>query len=119
MMNYLFVFIGGGAGSLLRFFIGQIVFRSGSSLPWGTFISNLIACFIFAIVVFMYHQKQNIPPALNTLLLVGFCGGLSTFSAFSFETFQLLRANLLIYALLNIVLSIGLCLSLFYILNRR
>src|SRR6478672_5446411 len=110
-MNFLLVFAGGGLGCMLRYSIGLFFQRTTTSLPLVTFISNVTACLIFALVLYSIKDKSVVSSNLRLLLLTGFCGGLSTFSTFGFETFLLLKQQMHLYAVLNIVLSVGLCIS--------
>lgn len=116
-MNFALVFFGGGIGSLVRYLIGLGFQKTNTTLPWATFFSNVSACIIFATVAWFISTKENASPALRLLLLTGFCGGLSTFSSFGYETFLLLKESLYLYAFLNSLISCSLCILIFYLFN--
>lgn len=106
-MNWLLVFIGGGVGSVARFGIGKLVqFLFQASFPLGTFISNLLACLIIGLVL-MLAQKGARTEWIESLVIAGFCGGLSTFSTFSNENIQMIQSGDHWMALLNIVFSVA------------
>jgi fluoride exporter len=102
MMSYLYVFVGGGLGSTLRFWISQ---KYNQELwPIGTFIANIMACIIlgFAIQKIQAHDNHWI----KWMIVSGFCGGLSTFSSLIFEMFQYINHGKLVYALGYLIISI-------------
>ena len=106
-MTYLWVFIGGGLGSVARFGVSRLtaLFYSGS-FPLGTFVSNILASVLLAVLIITVLPKQDEAIWLQPLLLIGFCGGFSTFSTFSNETVELLQTGNSWIALLNIAISV-------------
>ena len=109
MKQVLLVFIGGGLGSAFRYLISNIPFLYISKLPFQTSISNIVGCLIFGLIMgwAIKNDQMNSPQTL--LLATGFCGGLTTFSAFAFENIELLKSgdfyNFLLYTLISITVS--------------
>jgi CrcB protein len=98
------IFVGGGIGSLLRFIIGIPFKQWNISLPIGTLIANLTAAVIIGIT-FTFASKTNLSPRTIFFLTTGLCGGLSTFSTFSWETLQLFQQQQFGWAIANILIS--------------
>jgi CrcB protein len=114
------VFLGGGLGSLARLGIAELVRKYATlSFPLATFVSNLLSCIILALAIGFFAERFTEQPAFRFLIITGFCGGFSTFSAFSFETTELLRAGNTGIALLNIILSLGVCFALMFFLLKK
>lgn len=88
-MTYVWVFVGGGLGSLCRYGFGQWL-NKGGNYPWGTLVANGLACIILGVLV-GWVSKNNLSTEARLLLMTGFCGGFSTFSTFSNELVQMLR----------------------------
>ncbi|MDH3649908.1 MAG: fluoride efflux transporter CrcB [Saprospiraceae bacterium] len=109
-MSWIFVFVGGGLGSLCRYLIARLLFRYHLDFPLATLIANGISCIILG--AFMaWSLKTATHSDWKVFWMAGFCGGFSTFSTFSGETFQLIQSGQSIYALANVVLSILVCLG--------
>ena len=108
-MNYLFVFIGGGIGSIFRYGIAALMKNYTFTFPYATLLANVISCFILGILVGL-SLKGGLQENYKLLFISGFCGGFSTFSTFSYETYFLLQSGAVSYAFLNIFISLLVCL---------
>ncbi|GAB4015634.1 fluoride efflux transporter CrcB [Spirosoma koreense] len=105
------VFVGGGAGSLLRYLAGRWIPTTllGPPFPNAILLVNVVASFTLGAVV-GWTISRTAGDEARLLIGVGFCGGLSTFSSFSYDTVLLLQNGRPTTALLNIFLNIMLCL---------
>lgn len=107
-MTYIWIFIGGGAGSVLRYLIskGTQAYFQGN-FPLGTFLSNMLACLLLALLIVFVLPRNSDSQWIQPLLVIGFCGGFSTFSTFSNETVQLLQSGNAAIAVSNILISVA------------
>ncbi len=104
-MSYLIVFVGAGIGGVLRLLMSSAVQRAFNDwiFPIGTFSVNMLGCFIIGLLAQLMESKGFFHSDTRLFLFVGVIGGYTTFSSFSFETFQLLREGALVYAVGNAV----------------
>lgn len=120
MNIWLAVFLGGGLGSMARFGITRLFLWSDlrASFPWATLVSNLVSTAVLALLVLRWQHHFHERDALKAFMAVGFCGGFSTFSTFSYENFLLLREGLVTEAAVNAMGSALLGVVLFYLIAR-
>ena len=116
-----FLALGGALGAIARFYISGLlpVYRD---FPVGTLLVNSIASFILGYLYGLLFWGINVTPEWRLFLGTGFCGALSTFSTFSYETFSLLREREYLLAGLNVLANVFVTLSLIFagfILARR
>ncbi len=101
----------GALGCVTRYFLsGWVYGLLGRSFPYGTFAVNIVGAFIIGLIMEMGMRSTLIPANLRTGLTVGFLGGLTTFSTFSYETFRLLEDGEFLIASTNVLLSVLTCL---------
>ena len=126
--SLLAIFVGGGLGSVARALvgngIGKLASISGSSIagslagPIGVLAANILATLTLALVMFSSFNKLSSSGADSVwlpLLAVGFCGGFSTFSTFSFDTIKLIQEGNMMWAILNVIVSILSCLAVVWV----
>jgi CrcB protein len=122
MKEVLLVFIGGGAGSALRYIIGKNLNPITTGFPWGTFAVNLIGSLIIGFVFGWILQKSKLSNDTLLLIVAGFCGGFTTFSAFAFESLNFLKIGNIIlfltYVLSSIIVGL-LCVWFGYLLMKN
>jgi len=107
-MRTALVAFGGLVGSVARFWLSGAVQRvNGSDFPIGTLAVNLLGSFVIGVVMALSLERGTLGPALRLFLTVGFCGGFTTMSTFSYETMALLRDGQMEFALGNMAASVG------------
>ncbi len=100
------VFIGGGTGSVLRWFLGMKLNPLHHAIPIGTLTANLAGAFIIGMGLAWFNRMTHIDPLWKLLCTTGFCGGLTTFSTFSAEVVFLLQDGRAGWALLNVAVNL-------------
>lgn len=112
MIQALLVAVGGAIGSLLRYYVGQWALRlMGPAFPWGTLAVNVVGCFVIGVFAELIARKFNASVELRLLLITGFLGGFTTFSAFSLDAISLFERGEAIAGGVYIVASVGLSMA--------
>ena len=110
-MNLLLVAFGGAAGSVLRYLVGVWTLRAfGPNFPWGTITVNIIGSFVIGLLVEIVARRFNASAELRLLLVTGFLGGFTTFSAFSLDFMLLFERGQMMAAVGYLMASVLLAL---------
>lgn len=111
MLNLIAIFLGGGIGAVSRFLISLNLTKIYNvNLPIATFLVNIIGSFAIGFLYILFMGKTDLTPALKFALTVGFCGGLTTFSTFSLELFEMISHQQFMQAAIYALLSVLVCL---------
>ncbi len=93
MKHLLLVFLGGGLGSSLRFWIGTYLNSDKTGIPYGTFLANILGSLFIGIILGLALKNNTLSQNTILFLATGFCGGFTTFSAFAYENHVFLRSG--------------------------
>ena len=107
LKNILLVLAGSAAGGSVRYITSLMIqSKNTTQFPLGTFLINLIGCFIIGMIYAIASRNASTGSDIKLLLATGFCGGFTTFSAFAFENLELFKSGQYPTALLYIILSV-------------
>jgi len=112
LQKYLLIAIGGGLGSIARYWVGSTISgRMGTRFPYGTFVINITACIIIGFALTYLGKRTGMDPAWRFLIAVGFIGAYSTFSTCEWETLSTLRSGAFalasLYAVGSLILGLA------------
>ena len=106
LLKYVMVGIGGGLGSILRFWLGSYIgSKLGTRFPYGTLVINVTGSFLIGLVYALLIAKTTWSPNWRYLIPIGFIGGYTTFSSFEYETLRTLQDGQISLGLLYVGLS--------------
>ena len=93
MKQLLLVFLGGGIGSSLRYWIGKHLNNAETGIPYGTFAANIVGSLIIGIILGVALKNNSLSQNTILFLATGFCGGFTTFSTFAYENHIFLKSG--------------------------
>ena len=114
MLTYALVGLGGAVGSILRAWLGTaMIVLTGPTFPWGTILINIVGSFVIGFFGMLTATDGRFAATadLRAFVMVGVCGGFTTFSSFSLQTLDLIRDGRPLQALANVAVSVLLCLA--------
>jgi CrcB protein len=107
LSHLLLIGLGGGLGAIARVLVVELV--QVGRLPWGTMIANITGSLIIGLVLARLDPPSDNASHWQAFLTIGFCGGFTTFSSFSWQTLEQLRQGQTGAAMAHVVLSVGVC----------
>ncbi len=113
-MTYVWIAIGSAVGGMARYWCSRAVaIAAGETFPWGTLTVNVLGSFVIGFLAALAGPDSRVVlrPDSRNLLMVGVCGGFTTFSSFSLQTLELLRNRDVAEAFGNIFLSVSACMA--------
>jgi CrcB protein len=107
MSQLLQIIIGGALGTVSRYAVSVLVYRSaGADFPYGTLVVNLTGCFLIGFLASVTEDRLLLGSNIRAFLMIGFCGAFTTFSTFILETANLIKDGETSRALANVLLSV-------------
>ena len=109
----LIVMLGGALGTLARYAVSVLALPYSRQLPWGTIVINITGSFVIGLfgTLTLAHGRFPVSENMRLFVMIGLCGGYTTFSSFSLQTLDLIRSGAVMRAMINIVVSVVLCVA--------
>lgn len=111
LLTCLLIMLGGAIGTLIRYLISVLTTTAPHDLPWSTIAINITGSFLIGFfgTMTLAHGRFPVSENVRLFVMVGICGGYTTFSSFSLQTFDLLRRGYMVRAGINVLASVVLC----------
>jgi CrcB protein len=112
MNNVLLVAVGGAIGSVCRYLVGLWSLRQfGPNFPWGTLAVNVVGSFAIGFIAELIARRLDASPEMRLLLITGFLGGFTTFSAFSLDVISLFERGATMFGVTYVIASVAISLA--------
>ncbi len=109
MINVIFVGLGGFLGAVMRYLLGLIPIKEYTAFPIITLVINIVGAFVIGLIAAFCEKNKIASQPLILFLKVGLCGGFTTFSTFSLESYDLFAEGKTLMAIAYILLSVAFC----------
>jgi fluoride exporter len=107
LLNYIVVFFGAGVGGMLRYWGSAFVYKFlPTNFPYGTLFVNVLGSFLIGIFMYYFDANELLSVEMRVFLTTGLCGGLTTFSTFSYETINFMKEGEFLFASINIIVNV-------------
>jgi CrcB protein len=114
-MQIILIGIGGFLGAISRFLVQKFVNSYMATFPMGTLVVNVVGSFLLGFILYSISYDRHLTINIRDLVTIGFLGSFTTMSAFSHETMLLFDTGHVVYAILNVLLNVVLCLVAVYL----
>ena len=114
MKSIILVFFGGGLGSVLRYIINLLIKNPEGQFPINTFLVHMFGTFLIGIILGYFLDNNDLNNNLVFFLVIGFCGGLTTFSSFTYDSYELISFGKIFYLIIYNFLSLTIGVALVY-----
>ena len=114
-MQIILIGIGGFLGAISRFLVQKFVNNYMTTFPMGTLVVNVLGSFLLGFILYSISYDRHLTINIRDLVAIGFLGSFTTMSAFSHETMLLFDTGHILYAILNVLLNVLLCLAAVYL----
>ena len=115
-VNWLYVFVGGGLGSMARYGLARALTPHVETFPIATLAANVLSVVVMGVLLVSSYRDDAM---WRLLVATGFCGGFSTFSTFSLDTLALFRLGHMGLGVANVALNMGVCIGILALMLRR
>jgi CrcB protein len=112
-MSYVWVMVGSALGGVLRYTLTRLTLTSSAGFPYGTVLINVLGSFVIGYfgTLTLQSGRYAVSDNLRLFVMVGICGGFTTFSSFSLQTYDLMRSGAWGRAAANVIVSVVLCVA--------